>query len=215
MEISQMKEDSKSEKTFFTELAEKFFSMPYGSISKADLQEFILYLFDKYSEKKILSLPDTELEVFLKISRSRVQTVRNNINLKYSKTYQFTDENLLDNLMNLSSNSFHFSDNMVLLIIDNPIVRDHLEYVMREKLSLAFDYKANRTIVEMKYEHFLKCIEELLNNTKKSDYKGLNEKLKNLKNEHRKIFAKSAASFAVDKAATLIGTLTGILGVLK
>ncbi len=150
MEVSQIKENSKFQKTFFTELAEKLFSMPYGSISKADLQEYILYLFDKHSEKKILSLPDTELEVFLKISRSRVQNIKNNINLKFSKPYDFTDGNLLDNLMKLPHNTFQFSENSVSLIIDNPLIRDHLEYVLREKVGQAFDYKNNRPPLQRK-----------------------------------------------------------------
>ena len=165
MELDEIKIDKKNQEDFCKDLAEKFFSMPYGSFPKADLQEYILYLFDNYSEKKILSCPDTELEVFLKVSRSKVQNIKNNINLKYSKPYDLTHKNLLDNLMKLPTKTFHFSENTVSLIIDEPLIRDHLEYVLREKVGQAFDYKNNRTIVTIKYEAFLKCLEELLKET--------------------------------------------------
>ena len=157
---------------FCKELEEYFFSQPYGSVPKADLQEKLLYLFNKHSGGKLLNCSDLELELKLRVSRTRVQTIRSNIALKYDE-YDASSDGLLERLWKMPQNQITFSGDKVSLVMDDSRVRDHLEQELRERQGIAFEYKRNRTIVELEAKDFLACLKKLLSETKQDEYSEL------------------------------------------
>ena len=166
----QMKDDEAE--AFCKELEEYFFSFPYGSVPKTDLQEKLLYLFNKHSGGKLLNCSDLELELKLRVSRTRVQTIRRDIALKYDE-YDASSEGLLERLWKMPQNQITSSGDKVLLVMDDSRVRDHLEQELRERQGIAFEYKRNRTIVELEAKDFLACLKKLLSETKKKEYSEL------------------------------------------
>lgn len=167
---------------FCDDLQNFYFKYPYGSISKTDLQEYILFLINKYSDGSLLKLPDFELEIMLKTSRSRVQTIRNNLSLKYDNKYTPTPETLLNSFLNMPKELITYSDGKIFLVIDDPIMREHLEYELRKKLGISFEYNRNRTLVQLDVGDFLKFLQNLISDTK-NENKELKDKIKKLKNE--------------------------------
>ena len=196
---------------FCRELSERFFAQPYGSISKQDLQEFIVHLFDKYGGG-FLTRPDIELELALGISQGRVRTLRNNIAHKF-RPYDATDSGLLRKLMELPQNRFVFDGGKVSLDIEDAMVRSHLEAVLRRDVGTAFDYSNNRTMVVLNADGFARCIKGLLDKDSTKQYDGLRKSLRKIGMEQFVKKLKGAGTFILTGAvseAISEGTSTGI-----
>lgn len=196
---------------FCNELQDFYFKYPYGSIPKSDLQEFILYLFNEHSGGYLLQLSDFELEIMLKTSRARVQTIRNNLRLKYGKQYIPTSENLLNNFLEMQKELITYSDGTISLVIKDPIMREHLEYELGKQLGITFEYNRNRSLVQLDAGDFLKLLQGLISDSK-NESKQIMLKIKELKKERfidiLKSLGKAALgntlSSVIDKTISLI-----------
>ncbi len=84
----------------------------------------------------------------------------------------------MQKLMELPPKSFKFSDGKVTLLIDDAVLRSHLEHVLREEVGISFDYKNNRTMVELDADDFIKFLNLMLAKENSDKYKKLREIIK-------------------------------------
>jgi hypothetical protein len=72
---------------FANELLEKITDTGFNAMSKNDLYDYILYLFDKYSEENFLSTRSNfENALYFKVTEQKIKNSKLNINLKYRQT---------------------------------------------------------------------------------------------------------------------------------
>ncbi len=165
---------------FVDELWQNLIKM--NSWSKADLFDYLLYLFNKYDERKFFdSNSNATNERLLKISASKIKATKKNIAVKFMSDdeYEGIFEDFLSAVANGKIAIKDGSEGKIRFIIENPVFRNVLEARLKESVQESFDYTLNSEKVEISTHAFVKMLENEANKKDKSS--ALNEVLKECK----------------------------------
>jgi len=152
----------KSAENFVIELNEKISQTGYNILSKNDLYDFLLYLFNKHNDRKFLD-EDSNYEnlIALKITEARLKTAKLNIALKY-KTDEERRKSFILFLKKLAQNKITIieKDDIFIFCIDDPAARLELENCLKEKLGVTLEYGENRERVKIEKYALLRIFKE-------------------------------------------------------
>jgi hypothetical protein len=152
---------------FGREFLDRFLAVGYGTYSKNDLQDMMLYIINRVSGRRpIDNSSNYDLAKLLKVSEPKVKTIRLNLALKFFTPeerkqilYRFF-ERIRDGkvIVEADDRTFQF-------VVENIVDRREIEN--RLKLAgVTLDYRNNREIVVIKKEHFFRLLVDV---TQRSD----------------------------------------------
>ena len=152
---------------FGREFLDRFLTVGYGTYSKNDLQDMMLYVINRVSARRPVDTSSNyDLARLLKVTEPKVKTIRLNIALKFFTAderkqilFRFF-ERIRDGKVMVEADERTFQ-----FVVENIVDRREIENQL--KLSgVTLDYRNNREIVVIKKEHFFKLLVEV---TQRSD----------------------------------------------
>lgn len=161
MGITDIKIKGEKAEGFVKELQEKINQTGYNILSKTDLYDFLLYLFNKYNDHNFLD-KDSNYEnvIALKITETRLKSAKLNIALKY-KTHDERREAFLVFLRKIAGGDVKIKehDGQFTFFIDDPAARLELEGELK-KNGITLEYGENREWVKLEKTYLLKIFKE-------------------------------------------------------
>lgn len=142
---------------FANELLEKITDTGFNAMSKNDLYDYILYLFDKYSEENFLSTRSNfENALYFKVTEQKIKNSKLNINLKYRQTDSISI--ITKFLAGLNTKSIkQTKDGNFEFVIEDYYIRMCLENELK-KHGDTFEYRNNTEKVEIRKESLIKLL---------------------------------------------------------
>jgi hypothetical protein len=167
-----------SAEKFVAELQAKINQTGYNILSKTDLYDYLLYLFNKHNTRHFLDESNYHNAFALRITESRVKAAKLNIALKY-KTIEERRESFILFLQRLCGIKIVEKDDCFTFFIDDPCARIELESFLKEKLGMTLDYGENRERVKLEKFAFLYILMEYSNTSETSFVDTLKKELEN------------------------------------
>ena len=142
---------------FVEELLKKITDTGFNAMSKNDLYDYILHLFDKFSEDNFLSTRSNfENAVYFKVTEQKIKNSKLNINLKYRQTDPIAT--ITKFLAGLNTKSIkQTKDGNFEFVIDDYYIRMCLEDELK-KHGDTFEYRNNSEKVEIRKESLIKLL---------------------------------------------------------
>ncbi len=185
---------------FGREFLERFLEQGYGTYSKSDLQDMLLYVANKASSTRFLdSMSNYDLSRVLKIPEQKINATRLNIALKFygpdegKLILRRFFERILDGRVLLQAEDKDFQ-----FVVESNVDRREIENQLK-LLGVTLNYKNNRQIAVVEKEFFLKLLLTVSERTADDLYKAIYKRTKKeeFKTKTGDVF-KKIGEFAVD-----------------
>ena len=166
--------------SFTEEVLTKIFEIGYGTLSKNDLYDFILYCANRHSKSRFLdSQSNYKNALLLKISETRVKNLKLNIALKY-KTNDEKEATMQIFLLRICKKEIKIIDqkDKFEFFLEDTFFRMQFENVLKIKEGVTFEYKQNKEIVEIEKIYMLSLIKEISKETDDAFLKKFSNELK-------------------------------------
>lgn len=167
---------------FVNDLILKIEEIGFGSMSKADIYDYLLYLLDKYSAEHFLETKSNfENARFLKITEKKLKNSKLNIDLKFKDNDR--DKVIAEFLSKVSSKNFKLSskdENKYVFVLDNVYTRMCIESFLKENgETLGHENNSEQVVISktMLYELLNKYQIYIETDLKKNEFKNSLEKL--------------------------------------
>lgn len=207
---------TENEKNKFSDLfISEFQKYGYGTLSKNDLQDLIVYCTNCASNKDFLyDYSNYELAKILKTTDIRIKSMRMNIAQKYDNLDSKLQllklfSSILENRIKLTYDNVKRE---ISLGIENNVIKRELETLSKE-LGYTLDYKRNREIVVINIEFFVEIIDFLNSDETNNVYNNLiDNQNKLMKQEHINEFKTMIKNNVMQVSKeVIIGVITSII----
>lgn len=151
----------KTLKSWLKNSSEKFRKWDYIRCKKNDLNDYLLFLFDKYSEEHFLeNSSNFDNAKMFKVSEAKLKNSKLNIDLKFREGNDYLTE-IQKFLANLNVNNFRLnhSGDAYIFVLDNKYTRMCIENVLK-KSGNTLNYSFNPERVEMNKDVLHSFLEE-------------------------------------------------------
>lgn len=208
--------ETDQQKIRFTELfIQKLQEYGYGTLSKNDLQDLLIYCFDEASGCKFLDEHNNyQLAKCLKTTDASIKKMRMNISQKY---YDIDSRQQLLKLFKKIAEGeikLEYNDKRkeIYFGVENNVVKRELETLAKE-LGHTLNSKRNREIVVIKMDLFLDIVEYLNANKQHNVYDGIIKNENNLRKEKKQeeIKKKVFENIVVFSKDVVIGVFSNLL----
>ena len=208
--------ETDQQKIRFTELfIQKLQEYGYGTLSKNDLQDLLIYCFDEASGCKFLDEHNNyQLAKCLKTTDASIKKMRMNISQKY---YDIDSRQQLLKLFKKIADKdikLEYDDHKkeIYFGVENNVVKRELETLAKE-LGHTLNSKRNREIVVIKMDLFLDIVEYLNANKQHNVYDGIIKNENNLRKEKKQeeIKKKVFENIVVFSKDVVIGVFSNLL----
>jgi hypothetical protein len=182
--MNEIIKDIDSEK-FKNELLEKIFETGYGTLSKTDLYDYIIYTASRNSKLNFLDTQSNyKNAMLLKVSETKVKNMKLNISLKY-KTPEEQNSTMIIFLKRIGNSEIRIKDqkDKFEFYLEDTFFRMQFENELKTKEGITFEYKQNKEIVEIEKKYMLSIIKQI---SKESDADFLEKFGKELKTKEAK-----------------------------
>jgi hypothetical protein len=200
---------------FIIELWQKITDTGFNALTKNDINDFILYLYNKHSGGQFLDdRSNYENALLLKITETKLKTTRLNIGLKFQspderrKTLYLFFQKIKDKIIPIEDKIDYFE-----FTLDNPVVRMEIENILKKSGCSTLEYGRNRERVRIEKYHMFTILKEL---TKCTDTQIADNIKKELRSHELKNKIISTASTLMEKIGGVlkeitVEVLTGVL----
>lgn len=183
---------------FVDELWRGIMRSGFGAWSKNDIYDYLLYLFNKYDERRFFDSNSNEKnERLLKTTATKIRASRTNISVKFLDDDEYGGV-FEEFLQAFASGRIAIKDGTqgkIKLTIENPVFRKALENRLKERVQESFDYNLNSEKVEISCEAFITMLQGEADRLKNSD------KLVKILQESKAINVQQTAQDFIDKVA--------------
>ena len=119
----------------------------FGAWSKNDINDYLLYLFNKHNEKHFFDSNSNEQnERLLKTTAAKIKASKKNISVKFLNKAEY-DEIFEEFLCAFANKRIAIKDgskeDTIKLTIENPVFRNVLEAKLKDKVQEGFEYSLN------------------------------------------------------------------------
>jgi hypothetical protein len=139
----------------------------FNTLSKNDFYDYVLYLLNKYSDKKFLILNSNEENAYLlKVKPEKVKSSKFNIFLKFEEKDE--QEKALRRLVNSIIDNpelitrYDNDKSELRLTIEDPVIRFCLDGKMKALLNVSLDTSFNNEIATMRKADFFKVLSSIV-----------------------------------------------------
>lgn len=145
----------------------------FGAWSKNDINDYLLYLFNKHDEKHFFDSNSNEQnERLLKTTAAKIKASKKNISVKFLNKAEY-DEIFEEFLCAFANKRIAIKDgskeDTIKLTIENPVFRNVLEAKLKDKVQEGFEYSLNSEKVEISCKAFITMLKDEAIRLKKSD----------------------------------------------
>jgi len=204
---------------FTSELWQKITETGFNNLSKNDIYDYILYLYNNFSNVSFLDKNSNyENALILKVTENKLKTSKINIALKF----QAADERrktIRSLFMNIASGAISIEDkkDYFEFTVENPVARIELENILKVNVGNTLEYCRNRERVKLeKYNMFFilkeiaKCSDAKMAEIIKSELSTRELKAK-IKSSASTLFEKIGGVLKEISVSVLSGVITNAL----
>ena len=200
---------------FTSELWQKITDTGFNNLSKNDIYDYILYLYNNFSNVPFLDVNSNyENALILKVTENKLKSTRLNISLKFQtmeerrKTIYSLFKNIANGVISIEDKTDYFE-----FVIENPVTRMELENILKITVGNTLEYGRNRERVRLEKYHMFFILKEI---AKCSDTKMADIIKSELTTRELKAKIKSSASSLLEKIGGVmkditIGVLTNVI----
>jgi hypothetical protein len=201
------------------DLAEKVLETGFGTLSKTDLYDYILYLLNTHSRESFLTSRDnTRNALLLKVTPAKIKASKLNIYLKFEKENKGAEtlarfiRQIAEGAISLKDHGEGKEQKYLRLTVEDPAIRFCLDGLMKELLGSGADLRLNNEILVIPREDFYTLLRYIIEKLAGFDTAGFDaaarkELLEKIEKDEGGETIKTFLSLILDAVAEIGGTI--------
>ena len=201
----------KSAEDFVTKFLEYYLANGFGALQKREIDVLVFHLISSLEQIKDKS--NYEIANFLKISESRVKSLRLEASLKHKPAnHKVILGKIVSDLIDQLSRP-DFIDGFLTLTLEDPVERRELEYAIK-KIGYQVEYGINREVLKINPLSLLSIIIDNIENGEREFNKLVKSQIKNREKQSQVLDSALTLRQKINKAGDELSNKSGLLALI-